>query len=163
MPFDPLFRETPASTALRAELGIPDGTELRYFRLTGLVTVTLVFLQIRRCPASQRQWNQPLWGVMGFIIGGLAILTYEVITHLPDEQRGRRGHFYADMSDLVVVPQWLPRPLNIVQQFPLMVSSLLTSASTERTLGGLTRSFGQVQRFPRSEMTRWLVAHGIMA
>ena len=49
------------------------------------------------------------------IVGGLAVLIYEVITHPPDEQTRRRGSFYANMSDLVVVPQWLPRPLDIVR------------------------------------------------
>jgi hypothetical protein len=33
--FDPLFRETPLSSALRAELSIPEGTELQYLRFTG--------------------------------------------------------------------------------------------------------------------------------
>jgi Pentapeptide repeats (8 copies) len=93
--------------AARVEWGIP------LVLLTGLVTITLMFLQIRRCPARQRAWNRPCWGVMVFIVGGLAVLIYGVITHLPGEQTGRRGSFYADMSNLVVVPQWFPRPLNI--------------------------------------------------
>jgi hypothetical protein len=52
--------------------------------LTSFVTGALIFLQIRRRPASQRQWNRPLWGMMGLIVGCM-----------------------------VVVSQWLPRPLDI--------------------------------------------------
>jgi hypothetical protein len=42
--------------------------------LTSLVTMTLVFLQIRRCPAPQRRWNRLRWGRMVCITGGLAVL-----------------------------------------------------------------------------------------
>jgi hypothetical protein len=55
--------------AARVEWGIP------LVLLTGLVTVMLVFLQIRRCPASRRQWNRPRWGMMGLIVGGTAAIT----------------------------------------------------------------------------------------
>jgi hypothetical protein len=83
--------------AARAEWGVP----LVFF--TGLVTVTLVFLQIRRCPASQRKWNRLRWGVMGLIVGGMAATTVQFMAQLPRQR------------EMVVVPQWLPRPLNIVR------------------------------------------------
>ena len=41
--------------------------------ITGLVTAILVFLQIRRCPASQRQRNRRRWLVMGLIVAGLVL------------------------------------------------------------------------------------------
>jgi multisubunit Na+/H+ antiporter MnhB subunit len=44
--------------------------------ITGLVTVILVFLRIRRCPASQRQRNRRRWLVMGLIVAGLVALTF---------------------------------------------------------------------------------------
>jgi uncharacterized protein YjbI with pentapeptide repeats len=50
------------------------------------------------------------------IVGGLAVLLSGVITPLAGEQTRRRGGFVsADLSDVVVVPRWLPRPLNIVR------------------------------------------------
>jgi hypothetical protein len=81
--------------AARVEWGVP------LVLFTGLVTVVLVFLQIRRRPASQRQWNRPLWGVMGLIVGGMAAITVQFMAQLPRQR------------EMVVVPQWLPRPLNI--------------------------------------------------
>jgi hypothetical protein len=53
--------------AARVEWGVP------LVRLTGLVTATLIFLQIRRRPAPQRQWNPLLWVVMGLIVGCMAV------------------------------------------------------------------------------------------
>jgi hypothetical protein len=96
--------------AARIEWGIP------LVFLTGLVTVALVFLQIRRCPFSRRRGNRWRWGVMVGIVGGLAVLLSGVITPLAGEQTRRRGRFIsAHLSDVVVVPWWLPRPLNIVR------------------------------------------------
>ncbi|HSF29996.1 MAG TPA: pentapeptide repeat-containing protein [Candidatus Tectomicrobia bacterium] len=69
--------------------------------LTGLVTVALIFLRIRSRPASQRRRNRPLWGVMGLIVGGMAAITVQFMAQLPGQ------------GELVIVPQWLPRPLNI--------------------------------------------------
>lgn len=54
--------------AARVEWGVP------IVFLTGLVTGTLVFLQIRRCPASQRQRNRLRWGAMVLIVGGMAAM-----------------------------------------------------------------------------------------
>jgi hypothetical protein len=89
--------------AARVEWGVP------LVFLVSLVTVALIFLQIRRSPASQRQWNRPLWGVMGLIVSGTVAITVQLITH-----PGRPGVFSVNRSELVVVPQWLPRPLNII-------------------------------------------------
>ena len=82
--------------AARIEWGVPLAL------LTGLVTVALVFLRIRRRPASQRPWNRPLWGVTGLIVGCMVMITLQPMAH-------------PNRSKLVVVPQWLPRPLNIVR------------------------------------------------
>jgi uncharacterized protein YjbI with pentapeptide repeats len=43
--------------------------------LTGLVTILLIFLQIRRCPVSQRRWNRVRWATMAFIIAGIVVIT----------------------------------------------------------------------------------------
>jgi len=89
----------------RAQWGVP------LVFLTGLVTITLVFLQIRRCPASQRQLNRSRWGVMVLIAGCIAAVTFKSSADLLDvnDEPWRWGA----RSKLVVVPQWLPRPLNI--------------------------------------------------
>jgi hypothetical protein len=73
-------------------------------RLTGLVTVALVFLQIRRRPASQRQWNRPLWGVMGLIVGCMAAMMALHIAQLPQ---------YREIAQMVAFVPGVPRPLNI--------------------------------------------------
>jgi hypothetical protein len=48
--------------AARVEWGLP------LVFLTGLVIVTLVFLQTRRCPASRRRWNRLRWGIIGLVV-----------------------------------------------------------------------------------------------
>jgi hypothetical protein len=94
----------------RMECGIP----LAF--LTGLVTVALVYLQIRRCPASRHRGSRWRWGVRVGIGGDLAVLLSGMITPLAGEQTRRRGSaVFAGMSDVVVVPRWFPRPLNIVR------------------------------------------------
>jgi len=55
--------------------------------ITGLVTAILVFIKIRRCPASQRQWNRPRWTMMAVIVTCIVAIIYN--------------------------PQWLERRLNI--------------------------------------------------
>jgi uncharacterized protein YjbI with pentapeptide repeats/FtsH-binding integral membrane protein len=90
----------------RVEWGVP------LVLLTGLVTVALVFLQIRRCPTSQRHWNRPLWGVMVLILGGVAAILFQFVGYRYSEG-WRREDFYTAMSELVIIPGWLPRPLNI--------------------------------------------------
>jgi hypothetical protein len=96
--------------SVRMEWGIPLAL------LTGLVTIALIFRQIRRCPASRRRGNRWRWGVMVGIGGGLALLLSGVITPLAGEQTRRRGSAVSvRMSHVVVVPRWFPRPLNIVR------------------------------------------------
>jgi uncharacterized protein YjbI with pentapeptide repeats len=36
----------------------------------------LVFLRIRRCPPSQRQWNRPYWVMMALIVAGIVGITF---------------------------------------------------------------------------------------
>jgi FtsH-binding integral membrane protein len=55
--------------AARVAWGIP------LVLLTSFVTGALLFLQIRRRPASQRQWNRPLWGMMGLIVGCMVVVS----------------------------------------------------------------------------------------
>jgi hypothetical protein len=57
--------------------------------ITSLVVAILVFLQIRRCPAPQRQRNRGHWIVMAFIVAWLVAITFN--------------------------PLWLERELNIFQ------------------------------------------------
>jgi hypothetical protein len=95
---------------LKAAAYVEWGVPLALF--TGLVTVMLVFLRIRRCPASRRQRNRPRWGAMGLILGCMAAVTVQCIAHLLSEPRHRED-FYAGRSELVVILGWLPRPLNI--------------------------------------------------
>jgi hypothetical protein len=68
---------------------------------TGLVTVVLVFLQVRRCFASQRKRNRLRWAVMGLIVSGMATIMVLLILQLP---------IIGEFS----LPG-LPRPLNIVR------------------------------------------------
>jgi Pentapeptide repeats (8 copies) len=44
--------------------------------ITSLVTAILVFLQIRRCPAPQRQWNRWRWVVMALIVVCMVTITF---------------------------------------------------------------------------------------
>jgi signal transduction histidine kinase len=57
--------------------------------LTGLVTVMLLLLQIRRCPAFQRPWNRVRWTILGGLVVSLVVVT------------------------LMVNPEVFQRPLNI--------------------------------------------------
>lgn len=50
--------------------------------VTGVVTVALVFLQIRRRPTAQRKWTRPLWGVMVLLIGCMAGITFVLVAQL---------------------------------------------------------------------------------
>ena len=61
--------------AARVEWGVP------LVLFTGPVTILLIFLQIRRCPASLRQWNRPRWGMMGLIVGGMVAITLQLMSH----------------------------------------------------------------------------------
>jgi hypothetical protein len=80
---------------------------------TGLVTAMLVFLQIRRCPTSQRKWNRLYWVMIVLIISCAVALTFPVMVHLLGKYTARPGDSYPDMSELIVVSGWLPRPFNI--------------------------------------------------
>jgi hypothetical protein len=123
--------------AARVEWGVP------LMILTGVVTAMLVFLRIRRCPASQRQWirHRLHWGVMVLIVlivlivGYIAALMFKVIVHssgkptktanvlvaVPRRAAGEntpiKRHSPNDQfvrrPALEVVPQWLQRPLDI--------------------------------------------------
>jgi hypothetical protein len=44
--------------------------------ITGLVTIILVFLQIRRCPASQRRWNRLCWTIIGVIVASIVVIMF---------------------------------------------------------------------------------------
>jgi uncharacterized protein YjbI with pentapeptide repeats len=85
--------------AARVEWGLPLAL------LTCVVTGALIFLQIRRRPAPQRRWwnlgNLLLWGVMVLIVGCLAGIAVLSIAQLSLRR------------EMVVVPRWLPRPLDI--------------------------------------------------
>jgi hypothetical protein len=70
--------------AARLVWGLPLGL------ITILVTTILIFLQIRRCPTSQRKWNRLLWGVMVLIAGVMV------------------GYMVG-----IIKPQGFERPLNI--------------------------------------------------
>jgi Pentapeptide repeats (8 copies) len=96
--------------AARVEWGVP------LVLLTGLVTVALVFLQLRRCPAPRRKWNRSRWGVIGLIVGGMAAITVQFMAQLPRLSDFRIVGVRAlprELGQLVVVPHRLPRPLNI--------------------------------------------------
>jgi hypothetical protein len=84
----------------RVEWGVP------LFLFTGVVTVTLVFLQIRRCSASHRQRNRPRWAVMGLIVACMAAITVQLVAQLPHSR---------EIGGMVIAPQWFPRPLNIAR------------------------------------------------
>src|SRR5882724_234143 len=43
---------------------------------TGIVSTILLFLQIQRCSAAQRQWNRPRWAVMIVIAACTAIIGF---------------------------------------------------------------------------------------
>jgi uncharacterized protein YjbI with pentapeptide repeats len=113
--------------AARVEWGLP------LTLLTGLVTVALVFLRIRRRPASQRRWNRPLWGVMGLTAGGMAALAVLCMAQLP--------RYRAIGEEGLVLPGF-PRPLNIVradlQGKWLAGADLRDASATLATLQGAT-------------------------
>jgi hypothetical protein len=136
---------------LKAAAYVEWGVPLALF--TGLVTVMLVFLRIRRCPASRRQRNRPRWGAMGLILGCMAAVTVQCIAHLLSEPRHRED-FYAGRSELVVILGWLPRPLNIFRadfkgkwlaQVNLHFANAMLANSQDANLEGATLQGANLQ------------------
>jgi uncharacterized protein YjbI with pentapeptide repeats len=66
--------------------------------ITSLVVAILVFLQIRRCPASQRHRNRRRWVVIALILAWLVAMTFN-----PLELERQLNIYRADLSG-----KWLP-------------------------------------------------------